>query len=116
MKLQFAALALSAAAALALVAGPAGAQGTFNPYGHRPPPPPSGFGPPPPGFGADETPGASGGHAHRRSMEVIEQPRPAKPYEPPKLGPSPYATPKPSPTGAKPCELSVYVNACDHHR
>lgn len=38
-----------------------------------------------------------------------------KPYQPYKPG-SVYASPKPPSSGAKPCETSVYVNACDKRR
>ena len=38
-----------------------------------------------------------------------------KPYEPYK-GASVYTAPKPATPGAKPCETSVYVNACDKQR
>lgn len=38
--------------------------------------------------------------------------KPFKPYQ----GASPYASPKTPSYGAKPCETSVYVNACDKRR
>ena len=38
-----------------------------------------------------------------------------KPYQP-FQGSSVYGAPKPASTGAKPCETSVYINACDKRR
>ncbi|HET6971903.1 MAG TPA: hypothetical protein VFH92_12300 [Phenylobacterium sp.] len=113
MKLQFAALAVWATAALVVGAGPAAAQGTFNPNGHRPSTLPSpGFGPP---AGEGTSAGTPGNVYHYRpATGQIEQPKPFKPYEPPRMG-SVYSSPKPAAQGAKPCELSVYVNACDRH-
>lgn len=50
--------------------------------------------------GASGAPAASGGF------------KPYQPYKPASV----YASPKPSSAGAKPCETSVYVNACDKRR
>ena len=104
---------------VALAAGPAAAQGTFSPGGQpsstfgsgasKPGARPSTYGVPaqspaaaskPRTYGAPEAPKASG----------------FEPYKP-FTGSSVYARPSGSASsGAKPCETSVYVNACDKRR
>ncbi|WP_421935586.1 hypothetical protein [Phenylobacterium sp.] len=100
------------AVAAALTAGPALAQGTFN-NGRKPA---TGFGAPSfsaPSYGVEAHQPQSGG------ARTYGTPPSAgggfKPYEPYKSS-SVYASPKPSTSGAKPCETSVYVNACDKRR
>jgi hypothetical protein len=87
----------------ALAAGPAFAQSSFGTAKPR-----GGYqaGPPlvAPPLGAPAPP---------RAPTVPATPSPGgfKPYEPYK-GSSVYSAPKPASSGAKPCETSVYVNAC----
>ena len=105
MKPLFAAtLALALAAGPALAQGtfnPGGAQGTFNPGGRQPAKPAS------PGFGVYNP------APPPKAPTTPAQPAPGgfKPYEPYK-GSSVYGAPKPASPGAKPCQTSVYVNAC----
>ena len=98
----------------ALAAGPALAQGTFN-NGRKPA---TGFGAPSssaprPSYGVDADQAPSG--SARRYGTPPSAGGGFKPYEPYKSS-SVYASPKPSTSGAKPCETSVYVNACDKRR
>jgi hypothetical protein len=100
-------LILTFAAAAALTAGPALAQSSgFKPFGVTSSAPGSTYkryGQAPSTAGRPKTygpPAAGGGF---------------KPYEPFKPG-SVYAAPKSPSYGAKPCETSVYVNACDKRR
>jgi hypothetical protein len=123
MKLQVCAavatlLGASVAGAALLAAGPAGAQGTFHPGGRLPHMPAQpGYHPlPAAGAGAEDEDDDAGGYGARRPhvrAPALPEPKPFKPYEPPKYV-SPYAAPPSAPRGAKPCELSVYVNACQH--
>lgn len=116
--------AIGLIAALALVAGPAAAQGTFgsqprqtfNPGGATASSP-SGAPSRPSSYGA---PAASGGPSSRyqspqRIYGAPEAPKAEgfKPYKP-FTGSSTYASPYGSskPAGAKDCERSVYTNAC----
>jgi hypothetical protein len=97
---------------LALVAGPAAAQGTFN-NGKKPgtfgtpTPAPAPYKPYVPSYGAAPA-------AKPRSPGMAEAPDAPtfKPYQPYKPA-STYGAPKPPSYGAKPCETSVYVNSCD---
>lgn len=99
---------------VALGAGPALSQGTFN-NGRKPA---TGFGSP-----SSSAPKPSYGVAPHQapssSAKAYGTPPSAgggfKPYEPYKSS-SVYSSPKPSSSGAKPCETSVYVNACDKRR
>ena len=98
MKLQLTIFALAVAAAGSAAAG---GYGTFAPNQSRPKPLPAYQAPPlvapvAPRPAAAPSQPASGGF---------------KPYQPYK-GSSVYSQPKPAASGAKPCELSVYVNAC----
>lgn len=109
MQLQLTMLIVSA-----MIAGPAAAQGAFAPRYK----PHSGFGsygsssaskpkshlpdtssPAARIYGAPKAPGASGFE-------------PYKPFS----GNSVYSRPKAATPGAKPCETSVYINACDRRR
>ena len=101
--------------AMALAAGPALAQGTFN-SGRKPA---TGFGAPASGPAAPSPYKPSYGQAPsagRTPGAPSTMGEPAfKPYQGYKGG-SVYSS-KPSATpGAKPCETSVYVNACDKAR
>jgi len=102
-------LAISVSAALA--AGPALAQGTFN-NGRKPV---TGFGTPSssaPQTGGYKPPGqapAAGGQP--RTYGAPAAAGGFKPYEGYK-GSSVYSSKPSPPAGAKPCETSVYVNAC----
>jgi hypothetical protein len=119
MKLQVAA----GVVALALAAGGAAAQGTFNPGGHasRMPATP-GYHPTYPAAGApDEEEGSAGarrpssnGMGRIAPMPEVSGGKPFKPYETPKYG-SPYASPPAAAHGARNCELSVFANACGKH-
>ena len=98
MNLQLAIFGAALAVAGTAVAGD---YGTFAPNSSRPKPLPSYQAPsltPPtaPKRPAAPSPPDSGGF---------------KPYEP-YQGSSVYSRPKPATSGAKPCELSVYTNAC----
>ena len=106
-------LILAIAVMAATVGGPAWAQGggfgTFKPSG----------------FGAPSSPPAGSMQKPSYGQEPSTASRPRtygapaaggfKPYEPFKPG-STYASPKAPSYGAKPCETSVYVNACDKRR
>ena len=100
--------------AAALAAGPALAQGTFNPGGGR-----GSQGTFNPGGRPPARPAAPGMADAYRSAPAPRPPAapaaPApggfKPYEP-FGGSSVYGAPRPGASGAKPCETSVYVNAC----
>lgn len=110
-------LILTLAVSLSLAAGAAAAQGTFN-NGRKPA---TGFGTPSTGAGAPaaspyrpsygqapaagRTPGAP---------STIGEPA-FKPYQGYR-GSSVYSSKPPRASGAKPCETSVYVNACDKAR
>jgi hypothetical protein len=116
-------------AALAALTCPVLAQGTFNPggsndawksgYGARPSSP--GFAPPPPRYGAAPPAapagGAVGGYARYAPIPSEPAAQPFKPYGG-YAGSSVYSRPSGygSNSGAKPCETSVYVNACDRRR
>ncbi|MBW8814459.1 MAG: hypothetical protein JF588_13615 [Caulobacterales bacterium] len=113
MKLQFLTAAILAGA---LASGAAAAQGTFGHESHIPAAP--GFGPPPmPGMPQNGMPSNGAPRSnigHIPPAPSFPEPKPFKPYEPPKMG-SVYESPRPPAQGARPCELSVYVNACQHH-
>lgn len=103
--------------ALALAAGPAAAQGTFN-NGQQP----RTFGPstpstPKPAGGFVPSYGGQPAAGQPRRPGLAEAPAaPAfKPYQP-YSGSSVYGAPRSPSTGAKPCETSVYVNACGSRR
>lgn len=109
-------------AVLAALAGPVLAQGTFNPggssgawksgYGARAPSP--GFAPPGPRYGA--APPAAPARAPSYGSGGFAMPiQPGETYRPRSYGSgSVYGQPlAPSrQRGARPCETSVYVNAC----
>jgi hypothetical protein len=100
----------------ALAAGPALAQGTFN-NGKKPA---TGFGSPSSGQAAPSPYKPSYGQAPSTAGRTPGAPstmgEPAfKPYQGYKAG-SVYASKPPPRPGAKPCETSVYVNACDRAR
>jgi hypothetical protein len=94
----------------ALAAGPALAQGTFN-NGRKPA---TGFGTP---SSSAPQPAPSYGQAPSTAGKPKTYGTPPaagggfKPYEPFKPG-SVYSSQTPSASGAKPCETSVYTNAC----
>lgn len=110
-------LIVAFAVTAALAAGPALAQGTFN-NGKKPA---TGFGTPSSGAGATPSPYRPPSYgqapsAGRTPGAPSTMGEPAfKPYQGYKGG-SVYASPKPSTPGARPCETSVYVNACDKAR
>ena len=113
-------LIVAFAAVAALTAGPALAQSSFNkPLGSWTP-------------GSPGSSGASSGHrapspsystpsyGSEPTQKIYGAPEPPKapgfkPYEPYEPG-STYASPKPPSYGSKPCETSVYVNACGNRR
>jgi hypothetical protein len=99
-------LIVAFAAVAVLTAGPALAQSS---YGIRPAP----------GSGSGSTyHPPSNGSAPTQKIYGASQPPKAqgfKPYEPYKPS-STYASPKTPSYGAKPCETSVYTNACDKRR
>lgn len=97
--LRFAQSLLVLAAAIALAA-PAAAQGTFNPGGPKPKPPPSLADAYKPAAPAPRAPAAP----------AAPSPGGFKPYEPYK-GASVYTPPKATPE-TDPCKTSVYSNAC----
>jgi hypothetical protein len=108
-------LSIALIVATVLAAGPAAAQGTFN-NGQKP----KTFGTPAPAGstqGGYALPGGSQGGASRQpgSYAAPADPGGFKPYGGFK-GSSVYTAPKPPSPGAKPCETSVYVNACDKAR
>ena len=91
-----------AALTFALCAGQAQAQGTFNPGGRQAAKPAS--------------PGLAEAYKSAPAPKPPTPPSPPpadgfKPHEPFK-GASVYGAPKPATPGAKPCQTSVYVNAC----
>ena len=104
---------------VALAAGPAAAQGTFSPEGE--PSSTFGSGAPKPGarpstYGVPAQPPATA--SKPRTYWGPEAPK-APGFEPykPFAGSSVYARPSGSgSSGAKPCESSVYANACDKRR
>jgi len=99
----------------ALAAGPALAQGTFN-NGRKPA---TGFGTPSssaPAAPAPYRPYGQPPSAGRTPGAPSTMGEPAfKPYQGYKGG-SVYSSKPPAAPGAKPCETSVYVNACDKAR
>jgi len=106
-------LILSLSVCAALATGPALAQGTFN-NGRKP----STFGSPTtqpqPGYKPSTS---DQGSTTSRSRTYGQPPEAAgyKPYEGYKSS-SVYSSKPAAPGGAKPCETSVYVNACDKPR
>jgi hypothetical protein len=106
-------LIVAFAAVAALTAGTAMAQSA---YGKRPTPGPGSgsiYRPPSSGYSAP----SYGSAPTQRIYGAPEPPKaegfkPYKPYQ----GGSTYASPKPPSYGARPCETSVYVNACDKRR
>jgi hypothetical protein len=99
----------------ALAAGPALSQGTFN-NGRKPA---TGFGAPSstpqpyrPSYGQE--PSAPGRPKTYGAPATMGEPA-FKPYQGYKGG-SVYASKPPPASGAKPCDTSVYVNACDKAR
>ena len=105
-------LIIAFAAAAALTAGPTMAQSS---YGIRPTPgsASSTYHPP---SSAYSTP--SYGSAPTQKIYGAPEPPKAqgfKPYEPYKPG-STYSSPRTPSYGAKPCQTSVYTNACDKRR
>jgi hypothetical protein len=96
---------------LALCAGPAAAQGTFNPGGRQP---------------ARTTPSLADAYKPAPTYRPVPAYRtPGAPslgsdaaFEPydPYRGVSVYRTPQPGRMGAPPCETSVYINACPRRR
>ena len=121
MKLNMRTLMITAA--LAALAGPVLAQGTFNPggsndawksgYGARPASP--GFAPRAPRYGA-ASPAMPARPPSYGSGGFAMPIQPGETYRPRPYGSgSVYGAPK-APSrqrGARPCETSVYVNACD---
>lgn len=105
-------LIVAVAVAAALVAGPSLAQGTFN-SGKKPA---TGFGTPS-SSAQQPSPYRPGGQAPSSAGQPKTYGTPPaagggfKPYEPFKPG-SVYSSQKPAASGAKPCETSVYTNAC----
>ena len=108
---------LALIAALGLAVGPAAAQGTFSP-GRKPG---SAFGSSAQSSTAKPRtylPQEPAQYVRPRSYGVPQSPNPAgfQPYKP-FTGSSVYGRPNGSAySGAKPCETSVYVNACDRKR
>ena len=94
-------------AAMALAAAPALAQGTFN-NGRKPA---TGFGTP-----SSSSPQPAPSTAGRTPGAPATMGEPSfKPYQGYKGG-SVYSSKPPPASGAKPCETSVYVNACGKAR
>jgi hypothetical protein len=108
-------LIVAFALAATLAAGPALAQGTFN-NGRKPA---TGFGTPSsaaqpyrPSYG--QAPSTAGQPKTYGAPSTMGEPA-FKPYQGYKGG-SVYSSKPPRAPGAKPCETSVYVNACDTAR
>jgi hypothetical protein len=111
-------LILAFAAVAALVAGPALAQGTFN-DGRKPAGSPYGVGSSP-AYGAPSSSSSRPSYGAAPTQRIYGAPEPPKaegfkPYKPYQGG-STYASPRTPAYGAKPCETSVYANACDKRR
>lgn len=110
-------LIVAFAVTAALTAGPALAQGTFN-NGRKPA---TGFGAPSsqagtmggyrPSYGQEPSSGAR--RPSYGAPSTMGEPA-FKPYEGYRGG-SVYSSKPKAPSGAKPCETSVYVNACKDH-
>lgn len=107
-------VAATLAAGAVLAASPALAQGTFN-NGRAPA---TGFGAPSSAPTGTYRPAYPAPPASRTRSPGAEAPGAAptfKPYEPYRTR-SVYGSPSAAPAGAKPCETSVYVNACGRNR
>ena len=103
------------AAATVLAGGPALAQapastGFGKPYGS-----PAASASKPRDYGIAPPVGSSSSSSQPRIYGAPDAGGGFKPYRPYKPG-FVYASPKPPSAGAKPCETSVYVNACDKRR
>ncbi|HZZ34416.1 MAG TPA: hypothetical protein VFE03_01730 [Caulobacteraceae bacterium] len=96
-----------AATAVVLVAGPAAAQG-YGTFAPGQSPPPGSYKPPSLSsvYAKSQAPSSS-----QRNAGTATGASGFKPYEPYRPS-SVYAQPRPAARGAKPCETSVYVNAC----